>query len=252
MIRRILAPAVAMVGALALCTLAPTGPAQAEESPGAESFGLIDDEFKCLQLVPELTSFENKPVALRLRILLDGTPKDRAEAAVEVMRKTYAALDIDVRATYRKVTFEGTDALALIGQSKKVYRGKVPRGVDVVYTLTNKDIVGGFPAGKNVAGLADCIGGVRFPAHAFAVGEIFPESVKSQTLPVTLADATGKTMAHEVGHLLGAHHHYASVEGYSGTGPDVLSLMGPSLSVIGLRFSSLEAAVVRGHVQRSR
>lgn len=225
-------------------------PARAAEEPPAESSETIDDEIACVQLLPQLTSFENEPVVLRLRILLDGKAgKDQAKAAVAAVRRAYAALDVDVRASYRRVEFTGTDAKNLLAQSKKVYGGRIPQGVDVVYTLTDKDIDGGFPAGKNVAGLADCIGGVRFPEHAFAVGELLPETVRSQTLPLSVQEGTGKTMAHEIGHLLGAHHHYASVEGWSATGHEIATLMGPSLSVISLRLSTLEAAVVRGHLQ---
>lgn len=198
-------------------------------------------------------AFENAPDRLRLRILLDGTTKAQATTAVAAMRKAYEQLDIEIVPSYRKVSFTGTDAKALLEQAKAHYGGKTPRGVDIVYTLTDKDIEGGFPAGKNVAGLADCIGGIRFPDRAFAVGEAdSPRPDSAKLLPPVLpplADGTGKTMAHEVGHLLGAHHHYASPEGMSGHGTELFTLMGPSLSIITLRFSTVNSAMVRGHME---
>lgn len=243
MTRRVLAPAAALLGALALCALPPTQSAQAGS---AESPPPVDEEYSCLELTPEALSFENRPHQLNLRILLDGTTKQQAESAVVAMRKAYGTLNIDVRPSYRRTKLEGTDAKDLIGQAKKVYGGRVPRGVDVVYTLTDKDIAAGF-AGPNVSGLADCIGGIRFPNRAFAIGEVTrPASAIPSILP-PVPDVAGKTMAHEVAHLLGAHHHYASIEGANGQ--EIATLMGPTLSIIGLRFSTLEGAAVRGHLE---
>ncbi|MGQ0466482.1 MAG: zinc-dependent metalloprotease family protein [Sporichthyaceae bacterium] len=238
--------AAALLGALVLCTL--PSPRTAQAAP-VEAEPAMDQEFACLQLVPEEMSFENRPHVLRLRILLDGTTKKQAKAAVAAMRTAYDPLNVEVVPSYAKATFEGTDANDLIEQSKKVYGGKRPKGVDVVYTLTNKDIAAeGSPAGRNVAGLADCIGGIRFADRAFAVGEVDrPKDSPPTILPFPVTDVAGKTMAHEVGHLLGAHHHFASVEGANGR--EVATLMGPTLSIIGLRFSTLEGAAVRGHLE---
>ena len=57
-------------------------------------------------------------------------------------------------------------------------------------------------------------------------------------------------MAHEIGHLLGAHHHYSSPEGLLAPSPNVLSLMSPDTTLASLRFSTLEAAVVGGYAAR--
>ena len=73
--------------------------------------------------------------------------------------------------TYEKVSFNGRDAESSTEQAKRLYKGKRPRGVDIVYTMTSKDITAAGPLGDDVAGLADCIGGVRYAKHAFAVGE---------------------------------------------------------------------------------
>ncbi|MGQ0844484.1 MAG: zinc-dependent metalloprotease family protein [Sporichthyaceae bacterium] len=240
-------PLAASAAALTLAALAPATTAQAEPIVTPE---LIDQEQFCLELIPRVLSTERAaPVRLDLRILLDGPSRATAAAAVQAMRTAYDPLGVEIRPSYRKVSFEGTQARGLIEQAKKSVGGKPPAGIDAVYVLTDKDIVGPPPAGTDVAGLADCVGGVLYPAHAFAVGEVFPEKAPQKFLPGTIDDATGKTMAHEIGHLLGAHHHYASPEGLSAVGQQALTLMGPSISLINLRFSSLNASIARGHLE---
>ncbi len=61
-----------------------------------------------------------------------------------------------------------------------------------------------------MAGVAYCIGGVRYADTAFAIGE------GSSPWETTLDDKTfsAKIAAHEIGHVMGAHHHYGNcVEG---------------------------------------
>ncbi len=225
---------------LTAALLVGSGPSNADPVVLPDPLAPIDSDelFSCTQLVPHAVSVENKSVRLDLRILLDGVGKGEARRAAKAMRKAYAPLGIRVAPTYEKVRFKGRDADKLTEQAKRRYRGKRPGGVDIVYTMTSKDITVGGPSGSNVAGLADCIGGVRFARHAFAVGEV-----------IEGGDATGKVMAHEVGHLLGGHHHYTSVEGLLADNPNLLDLMGPSLSVISLRFSTLNTLMVKAHAQ---
>jgi hypothetical protein len=193
----------------------------------------------CTELVPHAIAITDERVRLDVRILLDGVGKAKARRAVTSMRKAYGPLGIRVAPTYEKVRFQGSDAAGLTRQAKRHFKGKRPRGTDIVYTMTSKDITAAGVLGDDVAGLADCIGGVRIAGRAFAVGEAFPSSVD-----------TGKTMAHEVGHLLGGHHHYTSPEGLLGPGANLLDLMGPSLSLISLRFSTVNSLMVKGHAQK--
>ncbi len=212
---------------------------------------LLDEEtLSCTQLVPHALSVDTIAVNLEVRILLDGVNQSVAETAVASMRKAYAPLGITVVPSYQSVSFTGTEAGNLNQQAKNLFGGLRPAGVDVVYTMTSKDITAeGSPLGNNVAGLADCIGGVRYANHAFAVGEIFPDPTVGGTIPLPVREATGKTMAHEVGHLLGGHHHYFSVEGLLAPDPNVATLMGPTLSIISLRFSTLNTLMVKAHTQ---
>jgi hypothetical protein len=232
-----------LLAALPLVAALALGPAPSQADPIVlpDLLAPIDSDhtLSCTQLLPHAVAVTSTPVRLDLRILLDGVGKAKARRAVSAMRKAYGPLGIGVAASYEKVRFRGRDAEGLDRQAKRHYRGKKPRGVDIVYTMTAKDITAAGVLGDDVAGLADCIGGVRFRDRSFAVGETFPTDVD-----------TGKTMAHEVGHLLGGHHHYTSPEGLLGPGANLLDLMGPSLSLISLRFSTLNSLMVRGHAQR--
>lgn len=199
----------------------------------------------CLQLAPHTVAVTNERVQLELRVVLDGVSRAEAVDAVGGMRRAYSRLGITVSATYDAARLSGRDAGGLLAQAKDLYGGRRPAGTDVVYVLTDRDIVTSSVTGGQLAGLADCIGGIRHPRRAFAVGEV--GSVSAPGVP----DGTAKTMAHEVGHLLGAHHHHTGPEGVlDGDLGRPLSLMGPAIELISLRFSQLEALMVRGHAQR--
>ena len=99
-----------------------------------------------------------------------------------------------------------------------------------------------------------CIGGVRYPDRAFAVGEARRDPGVHGGPVAAIAHADAKIAAHEIGHLLGAHHHYANCAEpeVAGDPLDVAprTLMYNYLEFLDLRFSQLNAAVVRGHAER--
>lgn len=241
-IRKRLAAVAAATAAAAACW----APAQASAEP--IEIGHIPE---CLEIVPAaIAAPPGQAMGLEVRVLLDGVSQSRGEAAMTVARQSYAPLNINLVPSYQNVSFTGTDAEGLIAQSKALFGGERPSGIDIVYTITNKDLeIGGDPA---VAGLADCIGGVAFPANAFAVGENFTED-ESAVFGVTLArNLTAKVAAHEVGHLMGGHHHYANcAEGLlaeslqSELSP--CTLMFNAVDLASLNFSQVNGLVVRGH-----
>lgn len=208
----------------------------------------------CLELVPDgiLQGLidTGETVSLDVAVLLDGVSLGDADLLMTRAAESYAPLGIDLNVTsYTPVTFIGTEGAALIQQAKDHFGGTRPAGSDLVYVLSNKDLT--TDGDTALAGLADCIGGVRFPQHAFAVGE--SQGIAEGVLgPFRInVDAHPEVAAHELGHLMGAHHHYANcVEGLLQGDLDDLSpctLMFNFVDLQSLNFGILERLTVRGH-----
>lgn len=216
---------------------------------------VVDQEEDCLEPVPEATSVtdvtdDGQTVSLDVLVLLDGVDLARGQEVIKKAAEAYAPLKITLDARYETVAFEPEDpgeipastSTRLLDDMKKWTLGERPADVDVVYLLTEKDL-------SDAAGRADCIGGVRYPDAAFAVGENYRSE---NLLGIFYKNGTAKIAAHEIGHLMGAHHHYANcAEGTPGAveevGPTPCSLMFNFIDFLSLRFSVLEGAAVRGH-----
>ena len=172
----------------------------------------------------------------------------------------YERLGVDLQLTFDLFDpFDGNgnvwppvqDSQELIDRAKAQYGGERPAGVDVVYVASDLDGLQG-----SVAGQADCIGGVRYQSAAFAAGRsyrndevfVFPGGLRA------LGDMGAKVLAHEVGHLLGAHHHYANcVEAAPtqlprGEVTGGCTTMIPDIGLAWLHFSTLSGSVMRGYV----
>ena len=241
-----------LVAALAAAALLPASASAQVNWPGGTPAD--DPELACIEPVPASTSVngvtdEGQTVELATRVLLDGVTEARAQEAFARAADSYAPLGVTLTAAYETVSFGGDDAQGLIDQAKARFGGARPAGSDLVYVLTAKDIQADGNTG--VAGLADCIGGVRFPDRAFAVGEVFEEDLPIG--PLTFyADATAKIAAHELGHLMGGHHHYANCAEGVKSEQEVMegspcTLMSNFVDFQSIHFSTLNAQVVRGH-----
>lgn len=209
----------------------------------------------CLEAVPIAVGIPGvtdpgQTVTLSVAVLLDGVSLGDGDLVMQKAAAAYAPLAIDLAvASYESVSFTGTEGSAIIQQAKDHFGGVRPAGADLVYVMTSKDIT--TDGDTSLAGLADCIGGVRFPYHAFAVGE----AVGIEPIPVGPffldVDAHPEVAAHELGHLMGAQHHYANcVEGnLSGDATDLspCTLMFNFVDLESLNFGTLEGLVVRGH-----
>ena len=241
---------VASCAAVAATVLAFSLPAQAAADP--IEIGHIPE---CTEAVPAAVAIPAgaPTLALDVRVLLDGVSATRGAAVMQKAKESYWPLNINLVPSFQSVSFSGTDAQGLINQSKALFGGSRPAGIDIVYTLTSKDIQAG--GNTAVAGLADCIGGVAFNDSAFGVGENFTTDESLAIGPTALArDLTAKVAAHEIGHLMGAHHHYSNcAEGLlADPPPDELSpctLMINAVDLSSINFDTINSLVVRGHME---
>ena len=214
-------------------------------------------------------------VAQGAQIASMKSPRQRAAAEKALFAKvkdslvvgmqSYEALDIVLRyedfallqPLEGKTPRERTDnAEEIIALAKEQLGGQRPADVDVVYVVTDLDIqVPGI--GNAVAGLADCIGGVALPDRAFAVGEtgVLTGDEGLAVGPVTFyKDLTAKIGAHEIGHLMGGHHHYqecgtAALTAAGRGEPGPCTIMTNAVDFQTLPFSTLNSVVVRGHAE---
>jgi Metallo-peptidase family M12B Reprolysin-like len=241
---------VASCAAVAATVLAFSLPSQASAQP--IEVGHIPE---CLEAAPAAVAIPvgAPAVTLDVRVLLDGVSTTRAAAVLDTAKRSYTPLGINLVPSFQSVSFSGTDAQGLIDQSKALFGGSRPAGIDIVYTLTTKDIQAG--GNTAVAGLADCIGGVAFDDRAFGVGENFTTDESLAIGPTALArNLTAKVTAHEIGHLMGGHHHYANcAEGVLGDPPpselSPCTLMINAVDLASLNFSTANGLVVRGHME---
>ena len=250
--------------------LAPAGQATVPVAPP------IDEEIDCLEPAPRqvdlgATPLDGKRATVDVLVLLDGVAEAEGRAAVRDAVAAYKPIGVDLRARFVPVAVpaDGT-TLGVDGEmwptastdsamavAKRTVGGKVPAGVEVVYLLTAKELYLGEDqpdaSGRSyaIAGLADCIGGIAFPHRAFAIGERLSFGPSSGSIEVG-GHLPGKILAHEVGHLLGAHHHYANCaeavpSAVLESTTDACTLMFNDVTLASLRFSSVNRPIVRGH-----
>ena len=118
-----------------------------------------------------------------------------------------------------------------------------------------------FESAAEALGCAVIPGGVGNPENAFAVGEIGDALVAPKDGipigPVTFyRDFAAKVAAHEIGHLLGGHHHYQEcatpdpvVSAVARAEVGACTLMSNAVDFQTLPFSTLNGVVVRGHAE---
>lgn len=199
-----------------------------------------------------------KPVKLRLLVLASAEDLAAAKQAATGAAKAYAPLGITLKPTYKTIAVPALsdEATAWLAHAKKLTRGQRPAGVDAVYLATSKTLDSG--------GLADCIGGIADNDSAFAVGMlqlsgIIGVTVKGLDLPIDpskdgppIPNGGALTLAHELGHLLGAHHHYGEYCEPTATDPqhscDLMQTL--SFQTLGLRFGPVSGAVIRDQASR--
>jgi hypothetical protein len=226
----------------------------------------VDVVTECLELVPDTIAVPvldtGQRVELSVLMLLDGTDAAVAQQLMDKAAASYKPLNIDlVLKKTKSVSFDTTVSTDIITAAKNEVGGKPPKGIDIVGVFTNKEMQSATGGAGTVVGQADCIGGIRWDQTSFFVASDIRDIEDPQTGTTgTLnsmglnpnMDAAAEVIAHEIGHLMGAHHHYANcVEGQlTSAGPGDVSpctLMFPAVNFASLNFAALEGAVVRGH-----
>ncbi|HVF52009.1 MAG TPA: zinc-dependent metalloprotease family protein [Actinomycetota bacterium] len=215
----------------------------------------------CTEAVPAATSVNHLTapdvIDLDVLLVLNGVPEADGRAVMAEAAKAFSPIGVTLSVaavqhvtigpTGKTAQFSGDPGVASIGSqelidaTKALVGGERPSGIDVVYTMSAVSIA-------DAAGRADCIGGSRWDDQAFAVGEY-------QVGPGNEGDSA-RIAAHEVAHLLGAHHHYTNcVEGAipEADEPDpyltACTLMAPDLGLVSLHLGVVEAPIVRGHAE---
>ena len=195
------------------------------------------------------------PVSYDIAVLLDGVSQAAVQDLFERAAPAYAAHGISLRAvSYASVTMPGgdtADSTDAIDYARDHFGGARPAGSDAVYLATSKDLTDE-TLGTAVAGQVDCVGGVKSPETAIAVGEVKEEN-PFELGPIGLdADISLKVFGHELGHLLGAHHHYGNC--VEGIGADDVSgdtapctLMFNVANFQSMTFGTLEGATIRAY-----
>ncbi len=248
---------------------AQAGPAPTTATPAGSAIIDAEEQQDCLQLYPSRVSRagildDGDEVVLDVVVVLDGVAQDVAAEKLAHAARSYAPLGVDLQVVrwvdglvrtgpdgeaIARDSDAGRESQAIIDFAKAQFGGVRPDDADIVYVLTDLDIYAQ-GIGDAVAGQADCIGGVAWDDTAFAVGEV------GDDIPIGPAtfyhEYTAKVFAHELGHLMGAHHHFQecgapaigeAIEG--GTAP--CSLMTNFVDFQGIDFSQVNHLVVRGH-----
>ena len=247
----------AALAAAAVAAVLLAGPTPSGAAPTAPTAAAAPIEIghipECIEAVPAAVAVPGQAVNLEVRVLLDGVSSARGASVMADAARSYSPLGITLVPSYQTVSFSGLEGQAMIDQAKATFGGARPAGTDIVLVLTGKDIeTDGDPA---LAGLADCIGGVAFADRAFAVSEVFPnDGVPIGPVYVFDYKLSGKVAAHEVGHLMGAHHHYANcVEGVPSEAAEgdvsPCTLMFNAVNPSSFNFSAVNGTIVAGHAQ---
>ena len=248
-----------LFGAAVLAAMAVIVPLQATPIPGPFN----DPEEACdfQGLYPAAAHVSaldaDEELFIDIHLLADrGVTPERAARIVAAAQESYTPMGLTLRIVgNEKVAFEGTGAFDLIDQARYLFPdSERPAGSDAVLLITSADIEEA-PVGKAVAGLAACVGGVGAPYYSFLVAEDPGDETSIPIGPTSFyGNLAAKILAHELGHLLGAHHHYANcVEGVPSEADEgegsACTLMTNFADFISINFGSLEAAVVRGYAE---
>ncbi len=206
-------------------------------------------------LAPEVTpplAVETEPILpLEVRVMVEAGDLAAAKEHLAVTRGAFERIGIKLKVRYDVVVPPGTWGTGFFNEPsgdeifafmKDHYGGARPAGVDLVYFMTR----------HWSGGMADCVGGVRSPESAFAFGSMDYKIAGLTEVPT--ADE-GVIAAHELGHLLGAHHHYSNCTEALPSGAlrgdfNPCTTMSPAAATASSTFGLLERSFVRYYVEQ--
>jgi hypothetical protein len=224
-----------------------------DKEPACDASALSGENYPEYVGVSGVTD-DGQTVELSVSVLLDGIDPTLAQQIMEGAKAAYAPLNINLTlAGLHPVTILSSVSNEMIDEAKAFTSGRPLDGADIQVTMTTKEMQAATGGAGTVLGQADCIGGIRAPYNSYLVATVGPEDPFAVGPFLLSVDQGPETIAHEIGHLMGAHHHYGNcVEGIS---PDDAArndvspcdLMFPSVEPLSLVFSTPAAATVRGH-----
>ena len=238
--------------AMALCL----GAAPAAAAPLGEPAAIDRELEDCTsEITPEVVpppAIATDPILpLEARVMVEPADLAVAKDHLAVTRTAFEQIGIKLKIRYDRVQVPDTWTKGFFAEPtgdeifafmKDHYGGKRPDGVDLVYFITS------YWSG----GLADCVGGVRSPESAFAFGSLDYKFEGSVGIPT--ADE-GVIAAHEMGHLLGAHHHYSNCAEALPSGAlrgdfNPCTTMSPAAATASSTFGLVERSFVRYYTER--
>lgn len=204
----------------------------------------------CIQIPPEsfppIAQPPFKQVRLNVRVLSERPDLGLARDYFETRTKgAFSRIGIELVPRYHSVAVPAgwahtsPDQQTILEFMRSLFGGARPKGTDLVYFFTR------YWAG----GFADCIGGIRDRAHGFAFGST--EYATEGIVPMPTVNE-GDIAAHELGHLLGAHHHYANCVEPAPALPAAggpCTTMWPLAAGISTVFGTLERSFIRSYAE---
>lgn len=209
-------------------------------------------------LAVEPVTDDGAQLELSVLLLVDGAPPADVQRIVAGATRAYEGIGVRLHITRRalRLAEDGRDAdgqatvegFAGIAQARRV---RAPAGTDVVHVLTTKDVYVQTTArdsSDSIGGVAACVGGISTPGQEYSISE----SAFRFRQPSALDDVEAVIMAHEIGHVLGASHHFGNcaesrskVPGDSGS----CTVMWPVGILNAAVFGSVERAALRGYIR---
>lgn len=238
--------------ALVLALLLPS-PGHAHPLDAAATIDL--DVPNCTEIPPEDNPASVLPgsdrLTLRVRFVFERGDRKLAKTYAATTVGAFDRIGVDLEPSFERIDVpeeweeaalsSGPDMREQIEHIRDHYGGKRPKGTDAVYYFSR------YWAG----GFADCIGGIRWADRAFAIGST--DYATEGIVPSPTVDE-GVIAAHELGHLLGAHHHYsncaeAAPKGTLAGEPGACTTMSPLAATASTTFGVLETAFIRHYVE---